>query len=271
MQGPAEYGAIRSASQYRGAFLASIALGILTELLQYSMPGRSVSAMDAMHDAAGAALGLACAWFIEHWLARRRDLALKGSSRTRVVVAIALCAFTLLAWQPLQCARAYAARDTAFPVLIPAGPLADGLFARPHEASVTYVQLPEAYRRPGDVDSMRLEFKPGGTPGLQVLEPFPDWRNRDVLLLDVTNPSPQPVQFMLRILDATHDWSNADRFNQPVLIPGSARTTIRISLEAVATSPARRRMDMGAIANVMLFALQPLDSGEFYVTRAWLE
>jgi hypothetical protein len=271
VRGPAQGGAIRSASQYRDAFLASIALGILTELLQYSMPGRSVSAMDAMHDAAGAALGLAFAWFVEHWLACRRNLAPRGDPGTRVVVAIALCAFTLLAWQPLQCARAYAARDSAFPVLIPTGVLADGLFARPHEASVTYAPLPQPYQRPGDADSVRLAFKPGARPGLQVLEPYPDWRNRDTLVLDVTNPSPQPAQFMLRILDATHDWSNADRFNQPLVLPGAARTTIRISLEAVATSPARRRMDMGAIANMMLFALQPLDTGEFYVTRAWLE
>jgi len=271
MRGPAEGGAVRSASQYRNAFLASVALGILTELLQYSMPGRSVSAMDAMHDAAGAALGLACVWFIERWLAHRRDGTPTGDARTRVVVAIAVCAFTLLAWQPLQCARAYAARDTSFPVLIPTSPLADGLFARPHEASVTYAQLPPPYRRPGDADSVRLEFKPGATPGLQLLEPYPDWRNHDVLVLDVTNPSPRPAQFMLRILDATHDWSNADRFNQPILLPGAARTTIRISLEAIATSPARRRMDMGAIANVMLFALQPLDAGELYVTRVWLE
>ena len=271
MRAPADGRASRSASQYRNAFIASIALGIVTELLQYSMPGRSVSAMDAMHDAAGAALGLACVWFIERWLARRRGLATQASSHTRVVVAIALCAFTLLAWQPLQCARAYAARDSAFPVLIPTDPLADGLFARANDAVLTYVQLPEPYRRPGDADSVRLGFKPGARPGLQVLEPYPDWREHDVLVLDVTNPSPQPAQFMLRILDATHDWSHADRFNQPIVIPGAARTTIRISLEAVATSPARRRMDMGAIANVMLFALQPLDTGEIFITRIALE
>jgi hypothetical protein len=271
MRAPAAGAAIRSASQYLDSFLASVALGIVTELLQHSMPGRSVSAMDVMHDAAGAALGLACIWFIERWLARKRDGASGADARTPVVVAIALFAFTLLAWQPLQCARAYAARDASFPVLVSMGPRADGLFARPHAARVSYVQLPEPYRRPGDMDSMRLEFTRGARPGLQVLEPYPDWRNHDVLVLDVTNPSPQPAQFMLRILDATHDWSNDDRFNQPVVIPGAARTTLRISLEAIAASPARRRMDMGAIANVMLFALQPLDTDAFYVTRIWLE
>ena len=271
MQRPAAGRTSRSAAQYRNVFLAATLLGVLTELLQYSMPGRSVSAMDALHDAAGAALGLACLWFVERWLARRRDRSLAGETHTRVVAAIALLAFTLLAWQPLQCARAYAARDSAFPVLVSAGPLADGLFTSPHAASVAYVQLPERYRRPGDADSVRLGFQPGSTPGLQLLEPYPDWRNHDVLVLDLTNPSPTAAQFMLRVLDATHDWSNADRFNQPILIPGAARTTVRISLEAVATAPARRRMDMGAIANVMLFALQPLDSDGFYVTRVWLE
>jgi hypothetical protein len=271
MRGPADGGAIRSASQYRSVFLVSSALGILTELLQYSMPGRSVAAMDAMHDAAGAALGLAFMWFFERWLARTRATVVRVDAPTGVVAAAALCAFTLLAWQPLQCARAYAARAASFPVLMPTDPLADGLFSRPHETSVTYVPLPEPYRRPGDADSVRLEFGPGSTPGLQVLEPYPDWRNRDMLVLDVTNPAPHSAQFMLRILDATHDWSHADRFNQRIVIPGAARTTIRISLEAVATSPARRRMDMGAIANVMLFALRPLDTGEIFITRMSLE
>jgi hypothetical protein len=271
VQPPSAGGAIRSASQYRNVFLAATVLGVCTELLQYLMPGRSVSAVDAMHDAAGAAFGLACAWFVERWLARRRQPSSVGETHTRIVVAIALFAFTLLAWQPLQCARAYAARYSAFPVLVSAGPLADGLFARPHAASVTYDQLPEPYRRPGDADSVRLMFKRGTRPGLQVLEPYPDWRNHDVLALDVTNPSTQPAVFMIRILDAAHDWSNEDRFSQRVVIPGATRVTIRVSLEAVAVSPARRRMDMGSVANLMLFAGRPLDATEFYVTRIWLE
>jgi hypothetical protein len=271
MQRPAAGRAVRSASQYRNVFLVAALLGVVTELLQHSMPGRSVSAMDAMHDAAGAALGLACLWCVERWLARRRDPPLAGATHTRVAVAVALLAFTLLAWQPLQCARAYAARDSAFPVLVSAGPLADGLFARPHAASVTYVQLPQPYRRPGDADSVRLEFMPGTRPGLQVIEPYPDWRDYDVLAMDVTNPSSQAAVLTLRILDAAHDWSHEDRFNQWVDIPSATRVTIRISLEAVAASPAHRRMDMGAVANLMLFARRPLDSNGFYVTRIWLE
>jgi len=271
MQWPAMGRPSRSAMQYLSVFVAATVIGMLTEVLQYPMPGRSVSAMDATHDAAGAALGLACAWLIERRLARKRSLPDGGDARTRFVVVLALFAFTLLAWQPLQCARAYADRDSTFPVLVPTSPLADGLLDRPRRADVRYEQLPLPYRHPDDANSVRLEFKPGSAPGLQLLEPYPDWRNRDTLVLDVTNPSSVAVHFMLRIFDATHDWTNADRFNQPVLIPGAARTTIRISLEAVATSPARRRMDMSAIANVMLFALQPLDTDAFYVTRVWLE
>ncbi len=263
--------AVRSATQYRNVFLAASLLGVVTELLQFSMPGRSVSARDAMHDAAGAALGLACLWFVERWLARRRHPSSAGEKHAPIVVAIALLAFTLLAWQPLQCARAYAARAAAFPVLVSAGPLADGRFAEPHAASLSYAQLPEPYRRPGDADSVRLGFKPGGTPGLQVVEPYPDWRDYDVLALDVTNPSSLPAVFIVRVLDAVHDWSSEDRFNQRVVIPAATRVTVRISLEAVAASPANRRMDMGSIANLMLYARRPLDSDSFYVTRIWLE
>jgi len=46
---------------------------------------------------------------------------------------------------------------------------------------------------------------------------------------------------------------------------------VRISLEAVAASPRGRRMDMAAIANVMFFSRRPLEQGELYVTRVWLE
>jgi hypothetical protein len=51
----------------------------------------------------------------------------------------------------------------------------------------------------------------------------------------------------------------------------AARTTIRISLEAVATAPANRRMDLSAVRDLMLYAPQPLHVGEFYITRIWLE
>lgn len=270
MRPPPAGAVVRPVSAYGRAFAWATVIGIVTELIQFSMPGRSVSLMDALHDAAGAALGLAVVWFVERRRAGGHGDAC-GGSHARIVLAIALLAFTILAWQPLQCARAYAARNAAFPTLVPTGPLADESFVQPHDAGVSYAPLPDQYRQPGDRESVRLEFAPGTAPGLQLIEPYPDWRNHDVLAIDVTNPGPGPVTFVVRVHDAQHDMSHEDRFNQPVEIPAATRTTIRISLQAVATAPAHRRMDLGAVRDLMLFAPQPLPVGEFYVNRIWLE
>ncbi len=270
LRSPDPASALRPMVQYRDAFLAAIIIGIATELMQLSMPVRNVSAMDVLHDAAGAALGLALVWLLERHLLRRRGVP-APDSRTRVPVAIALAAFVILAWQPLQSARAYAARAAAGPALLPLEGPAAGAFIQLHDTTLGRAPLPAGYGRRGEADSVRLRFDAGAQPGLRLIEPVADWTRYEQLVIDVTNPAPQPVQLVLRIFDATHDWTHRDRFNQPLLIPGRTRTAVRISLEAVATSPRRRRMDMAAIADVMLFAPQPLEAGELYVTRLWLE
>jgi hypothetical protein len=183
----------------------------------------------------------------------------------------AMSALVLLAWQPLQVARAYAARQTAFPTLLPLGQGADLSFARARHAVLGYGPLPLRYRRAGDVDSIRLSFAAGARPGLQLFEPAPDWRRHDILALDLTNPGDDPMPVVIRVLDARHDWSHEDRFNQPFEIPAESRVTLRFSLAAIAAAPHGRHMDLSAIADVMLFARQPVAAGEFYVTRIWLE
>ena len=54
-------------------------------------------------------------------------------------------------------------------------------------------------------------------------------------------------------------------------LPTRGEDPVRIALEAVAASPSGRRMDLSAIADVMLVARKPRTAGEFYVTRVWLE
>jgi hypothetical protein len=270
LQAPTGDAVIRPYAQYLRVFALAVGLGVVTELVQWALPNRNVSAADVLHDAAGAALGLASFWWIERRLARRRGVA-PDDALSRVVVAIALGAFVLLAWQPLQCARAYAARAAAWPALLPAGEQAMTAFVQVHDGTMSRAQLPVSYRRADDGDSVRLSFGAGVRPGVQWFEPVPDWSGYSQLVLDVTNPSPVPVHFVLRVFDATHDWTHEDRFNQALVIPAGSRSTVRISLEAVAASPQSRRMDMTAIADVMLFASRPLDAGELYLTRVWLE
>jgi hypothetical protein len=151
------------------------------------------------------------------------------------------------------------------------GVVADASFARAHRADLARAPLPERFRRPADAESIRLRFTAGVRPGLQLHEPAPDWRAHEVLAMDLTNPAAEPLLLTVRVLDAAHDWTHADRFNQAVEIPAATRVTLRFSLAAIAAAPRGRRMDLAAIADLMLFARHPPGDGDFYVTRIWLE
>jgi hypothetical protein len=262
---------VRSVSQYRDAFLLALALGLLTELVQAWMPDRQAAPLDVLHDAAGAALGLSLLWWWERGRRSRFDATRVRAAAAPVVWLMAAAAITLLAWQPLQAARAYAARHAALPTLLPLGAFAEQRFALAHQAEIGHASLPAGFQRPGDVESLRLRFVAGARPGLQVFEPMPDWRGHDILALDLTNPGADPVPVVIRVLDARHDWSHEDRFNQPFEIPAESRVTLRFSLAAIAASPHGRPMDMAAVADLMLFAGRPLGAGDIYITRIWLE
>jgi hypothetical protein len=262
---------VRSEAQYRDAFLLALALGFLTEMVQVWMPDRQVSMPDVLHDAAGAALGLSLLW----WWERRRRPGL-AAAHLRAAAApwvglVAVASMALLAWQPLQVARAYAEREAALPTLLPFGASTTASFLRTHQAVLGHAPLPADFQRPGDGQSLRVSFAAGARPGLQVFEPVPDWRGHDILALDLTNPGADAVPISIRVLDAGHDWSHSDRFNQEFEIPARSRVTLRFSLAAIAAAPQGRRMDMAAVADLMLFARQPLAAGDLYVTRVWLE
>jgi hypothetical protein len=251
------------------AFGIALALGAATEIIQIWLPAHDASLMDVLHDAAGAALALAV---VGLWSVRRTHRSgSHGLPSTSMLVAIGLTALTVLAWEPLQCARVYAQRQAAYPTLAPAGASADAAFTAARNARLTRAPLPAAFRVPGDAPALELKFGAGSKPALELSEPYPDWHGHDRLAVDLTNPGDRPVQLILRILDARHDWHSQDRANLPVLVAARTRTTIRVSLEAVATAPAQRRMDLRHIANVMLFAPRSLEPGRLYVSSIRLE
>jgi hypothetical protein len=265
------------------AFLIAVAIGVMSEIVQFLQPSRSVSISDVVHDAAGAALGLTLVALFER---RKRGLQEhEPMQSTPWLVALALGTSVLLAWQPIRCATAYAERNRVFPTLLQATHHIDisGYFARAREADLTESPLPapwrsvrerevgRGYETDSDGAALRLSFRQGTRPALELEEPAPDWRGYDTLKLDLTNPAHQPLRFTLRIHDAQHDQSHTDRFNTPITIPAGSRVTVRVSLAAVASAPRDRAMDMAAIRNVMLFSRRPMPGTEFYVSRLWLE
>ncbi len=258
-----------SSAAFLRAFALAVALGIATEIAQIWMPNRSVSAMDVLHDAAGAVLGLLLVAFIENRL--RKTPVEKSAGRAALLAALGVVALVVLAWQPVTSAWAYAQRSRAFPTLAPMGSVADAAFAGARNAAVTRASVPPKWQRPDDGEAMRLAFESGSTPALEIFEPAPDWRGYRRIALDITNPGSAPLVLALRILDRQHNWEHADRFNLPLVIAPETRRLVEVPLIDVETAPAQRHMDMTAIANVMLFAPQPVPMREFYVSRIWLD
>ena len=253
---------------YVNAFFVTVGLGILIEIVQ-TVAGRPGQPFDVMTDAAGAATGLGLWALVE----RRR-----GEAESRPAaggpwwpMAIALTGATLVAWPPLHAARAYAQRAAQFPTVAQFREPRDLTFVTTDGAGVAIVDLPAPWAQRVGERALRLGFDAGHAPAMQVLEPSPDWRGYTVIAADLTNPTDDEVGLTLRIHDATHDWSYEDRLNLPLVLAPRTRTTVRVALSEVQAAPASRPMDLGHIANVMLFGRPAGRPGEIYVSRLWLE
>lgn len=253
---------------YVNAFFVAIGLGILIEILQ-TLAHRPGSPLDVMTDAAGAAAGLGLWALVE----RRRV----RSPQPRAVagawwpIALALAGTTLVAWPPLQAARAYAHRAAEFPILVQFQSPRDLTFVTADGVGLGIVALPAPWAQAAGERALRLGFDAGHAPAVQVIEPSPDWRGYSVVAADLTNPGDDEVRLTFRILDAHHDWTHEDRLNLPLVLAPRTRTTVRVALSEVQAAPASRPMDLGHIANVMLFGRPAGRPGEIYVSRLWLE
>jgi len=253
---------------YRKALAISVALGALIEFLQH-FAGRPPSLFDVMTDTAGALAGLS-AWTLATRPATGEPRAAIGRNPWPVV-ALGLAGLAFVLWRPLQVALAYAHRAAAFPVIADFSS-AHGLdFVSTDGLGAARANVPAPWAREPGERALEIRYDPEHPPAVQVLEPQRDWRAYSVIAVDLTNAGPSELSLVLRILDATHDWSHEDRFNLPLVIPPQTRTTVRIALPAVEAAPATRRMDMARIANAMLFARPPATPGALYVSRVWLE
>lgn len=245
-----------------------IAIGALIEFLQ-GFEGRPPSVFDVMTDTAGALVGLGV------WSLATRPSGSVGHPPSRAgcwtIVALALLGLTFIAWLPINAAMAYARRATVFPALAVYERQLDLYFTTTDGTRARIAALPAAWAREPGERALELDYAPGHPPAVQVFEPSGDWRGHSLIAVDLTNAGSEPLSLVFRILDAHHDWTDADRMNLPLVIPPRTRTTVRVTLDAVEAAPANRRMDMARIANVMLFGHDPPAPGALYVSRIWLE
>jgi hypothetical protein len=256
-------------ARYLLAFALSMLLGGAVEIAQ-GFVGRGPSLYDLYTDGLGSAcalagLGAGSAWRSADAAARRR---------WPWAAVVALLAGALAAAPIVEAALAYARRAALFPVIAEFERRTDEFFLTLWSADATLEPLPAQWRRDGDPRlSLRLEALPGSWPGVAHDEPERDWRRHRTLLVDVTNPSAAPLPLTLRVHDLAHDLRAADRFNRDFVIPPSSRQLLRIPLGDIEAGPAGRRLDLGHVAGLVLFApgAEAQPGRVFFVTRIWLE
>lgn len=254
-------------THYLMALAIAAALGAASEIAQIPGP-RDASLQDWIVDTASGATALA----ILRWREGRGSATL----RQRVGLAAFITAGTLFLVAPvLHAAIAYGYRYQQLPDLFRFhGAKLDAidtyfLFGEPVHPE--FRVLPEAWRRPDDPVSIRVALPAIKWPGLTLDEPHPDWSGYATLLVDLTNPGDKPLELRLRIHDATHNHTFADRYNGLLEVPARTRQAFHIPLSAVREAPQGRSMDLQHIAGVVLFRTGPERDEEVYVTRIALE
>lgn len=261
-------GAATRASDYVLAFLITISVGGLVEVVQ-AFVGRDASFEDLGTDAlgAGCALGLTAALDRQLWKART------GSAGRAAVAAVGLLA-GLWALLPVgQAAIAYTDRAITFPVVARFSSSRDLYFISSGTARLSLQPLPAQWARSDDDLSVRVDFTAPLWPGLSHEEPEPDWRSFSALNLDVTNPEEAPLQLTVRVHDVAHNQRHNDRFNRAFEVRPLSRTVLRIPIEDILNGPVNRRLDLARIAGIVVFESSqsaPI-GGHFYLTRIWLK
>jgi hypothetical protein len=251
------------------AFLLTVAIGAITEVLQVFQVDRDPSLIDFARDVAGAGALLLL-------LPRHRPAyGTEGPRPVRGLPWVAWSAGALLlavsAANLGLTTAAYVARDRAMPALARFdGAWWERWFVETQDSSLI------AQARPSGLDASiaeplaRLDLKPGAYPGIGIVEPHPDWTGYRALVITIVSDLDAPLPLALRVHDAAHDQRYEDRFNRALTVaPGVNR--FRIALDDIRRAPDRREMDMRRIRGVLLFAYQRTQPTHVYLGPFRLE
>lgn len=100
-------------------------------------------------------------------------------------------------------------------------------------------------------------------PQFELRGGFGNWSAYETLAFEILSLEAEPVTLTLRVHDRNHTNEYSDRFNREFEVqPG--QNSITVSIDDIRTAPARRTMDLGAIASVVLFADSPRRSFTLY-------
>ena len=244
------------ARPYVYAWMITVALGIITEIIQIIMPGRYFELHDMLFDAIGAGCFLIIAYPFPN----------NGIPAKRIFRAAAL-AVILAGTAPIF----FAASDEitmhkSFPLI---GSFESALEMGRWGGQESEISLSASHATHGEY-SLKADLLPGEYPGISLNYLKRDWRGYDRLTFDVFLEWNTPQRITVRINDKDHNNEYDDRYNKSfVLDPGS--NTVVIDLKEVKAAPKGRNMDMGNIVNTCIFSYHLAEPRTLYFDNFRLE
>lgn len=255
--------------QYGLAFIGAVVLGALTEGVQFFSSTRFAEWSDLLLDVLGAvgALGLSLTYDPRftgpgaRWRVDPRKQLVHAGVGLLVVVALS----PVLVWS-----YAYWDRAARFPSLVQFSSAWEMKFVKGRESVVQIVPPPLSWGKPR-VDTVgHVVFYLKHYPGIRLEEPYPDWRGFSRFHFEVYSELPKARPLNVRIDDAHHNNDYTDRFNRVItILPGLNH--IHIPLDDIRHAPVGRELDLSAIKNVRLFAINPPEEFSLYVDNIRLE
>lgn len=238
-----------SMSQHSAALLAGASAFLAAlggEGLQ-ALTGSHFSSEDVLRDLAGAACALS-------FLLARRAVPRSGPAsawQRRLLLAVAGVLMLVVAWPLAWSSFVLGARAAAVPVV--------ASFDADWELAMVVSPPGRAKAVPTPVDwpvggKRVLQVAPPAARygGVQIVDPWHDWRDFGFLSFVAASASGQPLELTLRVHDEAHNNTYSDRYNHSWTISSEPRR-ICIPLALLASAPQNRVMDLGTIAGMTFF------------------
>jgi hypothetical protein len=253
-------------AQCISAIFAAASLGLAAEGLQF-FTHRDPSWEDATNDAVGA-IAFVCTFALY-------ELTFINAKHTRIkrtalaIIVVATLGFLLA--PGFTAARAYIERNLAFPVVADFTDGTASYFVEADDSDLESVRLPSTLALRPNERALEVRFGSAPHSGIALLEPRKDWRGYRNLVLDIANPSVEPLDLALRVHDQWHRNKYVDRFNRILTLDPSSRREIRIPLSDIERGPRYRLLDLSRVTGIILSGRPTSAPERMYVQRIWLE
>ncbi len=235
-------------AQYGLAFAVTAILSGASEVAQIGSEHRDANLGDALRDLAGAAACLLVAAGFEGLFRGAVPRAILVLSGVFLMSAI-LAPLGPLAWS-------YSMRRASLPVIADytsewQKPLTQAL-----RVDLSSTIAPDGFTGRSGEPVARVRFRQAAWPGVDVVEPWPDWRGYDSLRFQVYAEMPAPKMLVLRIDDEQHNGAHSDRFNRSFRIDQGVNDIV-VPLNDIRKGPRGRELDLSRIARVLVFSRRP--------------